>query len=187
MGLDSNNSSSSARQQPSGDDQQVILNHSICILSDNYHLSFEVETEMKVKCLWSRACSRATTSGGFTAPPPFFFGHGREEKWTGEITGMRANTHTQEGRNMNRTRGAGGLWETKRKGSFHAGGSFDSLVSRGYEGPIRLGGCTPPVHRAADGRGGAGGIAPFVGINLHLRWLVDLQDPHRGDIVFHYL
>lgn len=126
------------------------LNHSISILSDNYHLSIEEETEMKGEYHWSHACSTVIMSGIFTAflffsfssssSFPIFFSTGEKkqaQQWNGEITGILANTYTLRVGIWTRLEG-GQLWGIKRKGSFHAGRSLDSLLSRGWRGPIRL-------------------------------------------------
>lgn len=81
------------------------------------------------------------------------------------------------------------MWGIKRKGSFHAGRSLDSLLSRGWRGPIRFAG-GPLRYTGLQMAGVWQEAGLFVGINLHLRWLVNLQDPHQtgtSDIVFHYL
>lgn len=123
------------------------LNRSISILSDNYHLSMEEEMEMKGEYHWSHVCCTVITSGILnTTPffPPFFFhffqdgcggvGGTSVEWWNYRHLSQRIYLRS---RNMNKARGwaCGGI---KRKGSFHAARSLDSLLSGGCRGPITL-------------------------------------------------
>ena len=125
------------------------LNHSISILSDNYHLSIEEEAEMKGEYHWSHECSTVITSGIFTAPPhflsssfspPFPSARGEEKRNQCRMVKLQASepAHKRFGARIWTALEGGRLWGIKRKGSFHAGRSLDSLLCRGCRGPIGL-------------------------------------------------
>lgn len=137
------------RPQGSPGDHQVIntkerkkicknyLNHSISILSDNYHLSIEKEAEMKEESQWSHVCMKHSNnvwnflwSDFFFFPffPPYFQ-HGGENsnKWEVEKSPASEPTHSHRLEAGIWTMAEGGrLHRLKRKGSFHGGRLLDS-------------------------------------------------------------
>lgn len=118
------------------------FNHSISILSDNYHLSIEKETEMKGRVSLEPCIQNSNNVWNFhCAPffPHFFLAQGKKETqmWNGEITGIWATAYTRRIGIRTRLK-SGRMQGIKQKDSFHAGRSFDSLLSRGCRSPIRL-------------------------------------------------
>lgn len=167
------------------------------VLSDNYHLSIEEETEMKGEYHWSHACSTVIMSGIFTALPPFFLFLSHFFSAQGEKRGTNVEwwnyRHLSQhiyaqGRNMNKARG----WAV-------VGNKVERVIScrqitwqlalQRMQGSNQVAG-GPLRYTGLQMAGVWQAAGPFVGINLHLRWLVNLQDPHHigsGYLMFHYL
>lgn len=197
-----------SRPQRSHDDHQVIntkgekkisenyLNHSISILSDNYHLSMEEEAEMKGEYHWSHACSTVITSGIFTALPffssfpTFFSAQGKKRGTNVEWWNYRhLSQHIySQGRNMNKARG----WAfegNKAERVISCRQITWQLALQRMEGSNQVAG-GPLRYTGLQMAGVWQEVGPIVDINLHLRWLVNLHDPqHIGTSysVFHYL
>lgn len=171
------------------------LNHSISILSDNYHLSIEEETEMKGEYHWSHACSTVITSGIFTALPfflllfPLFFSaegkkRGTNVEWW-NYRHLRQHIHSQ-GRNMNKA-GGWAVVGNKAERVISCRQITWQLALQRMEGSNQVAG--GPLRYAGLQMAGVWQEAGlFVGINLHLRWPVNIQDQqHIGttNIVLH--